>query len=143
MTWLCCVLSPLLYCLYIYDRRLAHRNNIIVKFADDTTAAGLVSKGDEAAYREEVQKLTAWCSGNNRELNTAKIKGVTKWITTQCLSRAQKITKDNFHPGFQLFELLASRRCYRCLLRTKINRLRNSSFPRAITTLTPFYIYTF
>lgn len=40
-----CVLSPLLYCLYTYDCRPAHKDNIIVKFADDTTVVGLISGG--------------------------------------------------------------------------------------------------
>jgi len=47
-----CVLSPLLYCLYTYDCSPGHKNNIIVKFADDTTVVGLISRGDESAYRE-------------------------------------------------------------------------------------------
>ena len=38
----------------------AHHSNVIVKFADDTTVMGLISNGDETAYREEVQRLTAW-----------------------------------------------------------------------------------
>ena len=71
-----CVLSPLLYCLYTNDCSLTHNNNLIVKFADDTTVAGLISKGDEAAYREEVLKLTAWCSENNLALNTGKTKEI-------------------------------------------------------------------
>ena len=67
-----CVLSPLLYCLYTHDCRPAHEDNLIVKFADDTTVVGLISRGDEAAYREEVLKLAAWCSENNLALNTKK-----------------------------------------------------------------------
>ncbi|XP_061751164.1 probable RNA-directed DNA polymerase from transposon BS isoform X2 [Nerophis ophidion] len=49
-----CVLSPLLYCLYTLDCSPAHSDNLIVKFADDTTVVGLISRGDEAAHREEV-----------------------------------------------------------------------------------------
>ncbi|XP_072769512.1 uncharacterized protein [Nerophis lumbriciformis] len=60
-----CVLSPLLYCLYTHDCSPAHSDNLTVKFADDTTVVGLISRGDEAAYREEVLKLTAWSSENN------------------------------------------------------------------------------
>ena len=47
-----------------------------MKFADDTTVVGLISGGDEAAYREEVLKLTAWCSDNNLALNTGKTKEI-------------------------------------------------------------------
>jgi hypothetical protein len=64
------VLSPLLYCLYTHDCSPAHNDNLIVEFADDTTVVGLISNGDEAAYREEVLNLTAWGSENNLALNT-------------------------------------------------------------------------
>ncbi|KAK2899377.1 hypothetical protein Q8A73_012506 [Channa argus] len=43
-------------------------------FADDTTVIGLISKNDESAYREEVQRLTAWCGANNQSLNVDKSK---------------------------------------------------------------------
>uniref|UniRef100_A0A669EVJ8 Reverse transcriptase domain-containing protein n=1 Tax=Oreochromis niloticus TaxID=8128 RepID=A0A669EVJ8_ORENI len=69
-----CVLSPLLYSLYTHDCSPAHNNTLIIKFADDTTVVGLISKGDEAEYREEVLKLAAWCSENNLALNTKKTK---------------------------------------------------------------------
>ena len=71
-----CVLSPLLYCLYTHDCRPANDNNLIVKFADDTTVVGLISGGDETAYREEVLKLAAWCSENNLALNISKTKEI-------------------------------------------------------------------
>lgn len=41
-----CVLSPLLYTLYTHDCTPAHHNNVIVKFADDTTVVGPISGGD-------------------------------------------------------------------------------------------------
>ncbi|KAK3539814.1 hypothetical protein QTP70_013300 [Hemibagrus guttatus] len=49
-------------------------SNHIVKFADDTTVVGLISKNDELAYREEVQSLTAWCKANSLSLNVDKTK---------------------------------------------------------------------
>ncbi|KAK3520665.1 hypothetical protein QTP70_029808, partial [Hemibagrus guttatus] len=51
-----------------------HSCNHIIKFADDTTVVGLISKNDESAYREEVQRLTAWCKANNLSLNVEKTK---------------------------------------------------------------------
>ena len=34
----------------------------MVKFADDTTVVGLISRGgDESAYRDEVGQLSTWC----------------------------------------------------------------------------------
>ncbi|KAK3573704.1 hypothetical protein QTP86_032060, partial [Hemibagrus guttatus] len=47
-----CVLSPLLYTLLTHDCAAMHSSNYIVKFADDTTVVGLISKNDESAYRE-------------------------------------------------------------------------------------------
>ena len=35
---------------------------------------GLISKNDESAYREEVQRLTDWCGTNNLSLNVDKTK---------------------------------------------------------------------
>ena len=67
-----CVLSPLLYTLYTHNCTPAHRSNTMVKFADDTTVVGLISNGNESAYRDEVGQLTEWCRENNQPLNTAK-----------------------------------------------------------------------
>ena len=70
-----CVLSPLLYSLYTHDCSPAHHSNTMVKFADDTTVVGLISRGgDEAAYRDEVGQLSTWCKANNLLLNTSKTK---------------------------------------------------------------------
>ena len=69
-----CVLSPLLYNLYTHDCIPTHHNNILVKFADDTTVVGLISGADESAYRNEVEHLAVWCGENNLLLNTAKTK---------------------------------------------------------------------
>ncbi|KAK3507179.1 hypothetical protein QTP70_009515 [Hemibagrus guttatus] len=51
-----------------------HSSNHIVKFADDMTVVGLISKNDESAYREVVQRLTAWCKANSLSLNVDKKK---------------------------------------------------------------------
>ncbi|KAK3560673.1 hypothetical protein QTP86_014520, partial [Hemibagrus guttatus] len=67
-----CVLSPLLFTLLTH--RLLHSSNHIIKFANDTTVAGLISKNDESAYREQVQCLTAWCKANSLSLNFDKTK---------------------------------------------------------------------
>ncbi|KAK3562354.1 hypothetical protein QTP86_033441 [Hemibagrus guttatus] len=66
-----CVLSPL-FTLLTHDCAAVHSSNHIIKFADDTTVVGLISKNDESAYREEVQQLTAWCKDNNLSLNVDK-----------------------------------------------------------------------
>ncbi|XP_059843348.1 uncharacterized protein LOC132403733 [Hypanus sabinus] len=38
------------------------------------TVVGLISKNDESAYREEVQRLMDWCRANNLSLNVNKTK---------------------------------------------------------------------
>ena len=60
-----CVLSPLLYAIYTHDCTPTHPTNTIVQFADDTTVVGLITGGDESAYRDEVQRLVEWCAANN------------------------------------------------------------------------------
>uniref|UniRef100_A0A3B1K8G0 Reverse transcriptase domain-containing protein n=1 Tax=Astyanax mexicanus TaxID=7994 RepID=A0A3B1K8G0_ASTMX len=69
-----CVLSPILYTLFTHDCVASHKDNIILKFADDTAVIGRISGGDEAAYRREVTRLVSWCEDNNLALNTDKTK---------------------------------------------------------------------
>ena len=67
-----CVLSPLLFSLYTNNCTSSHPSVKLLKFADDTTLIGLISNGDEAAYRKEVDSLAFWCSQNHLELNACK-----------------------------------------------------------------------
>ena len=69
-----CVLGPILYTIYTHDCTPTHSTNRIIKFADDTTVVGLINNNDESAYRDEVQKLTVWCTNNNLALNSTKTK---------------------------------------------------------------------
>ena len=69
-----CVLSPLLFTLMTHDCCARHNSNHIIKFADDTTVVGLISKDDDSAYREGVHLLINWCNINNRQLNVNKTK---------------------------------------------------------------------
>uniref|UniRef100_A0A3B3DDJ9 Reverse transcriptase domain-containing protein n=1 Tax=Oryzias melastigma TaxID=30732 RepID=A0A3B3DDJ9_ORYME len=71
-----CVLSPLLYSLYTSDCSPSHPENLIIKFADDTTVVGLITGGNETAYREEVRKLGEWSASNNLALNASKTKEI-------------------------------------------------------------------
>ncbi|MCI4386791.1 hypothetical protein PGIGA_G00066730 [Pangasianodon gigas] len=52
-----CVLSPFLYSLFIHDSVTKHSSNIIFKFAVTTTILGLITDGDETAYRDEMEVL--------------------------------------------------------------------------------------
>ncbi|KAK3539455.1 hypothetical protein QTP70_008501 [Hemibagrus guttatus] len=67
-----CVLSPLLFSLYTNGCTSGHQSVKLLKFADDTTLIGLISDGDESAYRGEIDRLVSWCSMNNLELNSLK-----------------------------------------------------------------------
>ncbi|KAK3533371.1 hypothetical protein QTP70_019315 [Hemibagrus guttatus] len=67
-----CVLSPLLFSLYTNGCTFGHQSVKLLKFADDTTLIGLISDGDESAYRGEIDRLVSWCSMNNLELNSLK-----------------------------------------------------------------------
>uniref|UniRef100_A0A669CX86 Reverse transcriptase domain-containing protein n=1 Tax=Oreochromis niloticus TaxID=8128 RepID=A0A669CX86_ORENI len=71
-----CVLSPLLFTLLTHDCTPTYSSNHLVKFADDTTLVGLITKGDETHYRKEVELLTTWCRDNNLLLNVSKTKEV-------------------------------------------------------------------
>ncbi len=67
-----CVLSPLLFFLYMIDCTSKDPSVKLLKFADDTSLIYLTQDGDESAYRQEVKELAVWCSLNNLELNTLK-----------------------------------------------------------------------
>ncbi|KAK3548134.1 hypothetical protein QTP70_004875 [Hemibagrus guttatus] len=67
-----CVLSPLLFSLYTNGCTSGHQSVKLLKFADDTTLIGLISDGDDSAYRGEIDRLVSWCSMNNLELNSLK-----------------------------------------------------------------------
>ncbi|KAI2645994.1 hypothetical protein H4Q32_025360 [Labeo rohita] len=71
-----CVLSPLLFTLPTHDCTPSHSSNLFIKFADDTTVVGLISKRDETDYRSEVSRLAVWCRDNNLSLNVEKTKEI-------------------------------------------------------------------
>ena len=75
-----CVLSPLLYSLFIHDCVAKRASNSIIKFADDTTVVGFITNNDETAYREEVRALGLWCQESNLSLNVNK----TMEMNTAC-----------------------------------------------------------
>ncbi len=62
--------------LLTYDCTAKFSSNHIIKFADDTSVVGLISKNDETHYREEVAQLVEWCGANNLSLNGSKTKEV-------------------------------------------------------------------
>ncbi len=69
-----CVRSLLLYSLYTHDCVSSHSSTSIIKFADDTVVLCLINNNDEAAYLDEVERLTSWCQDNCLSLNVSKTK---------------------------------------------------------------------
>ncbi len=57
-----------------HDCVSSHSSTSIVKFADDTVVLGLINNDDEAAYLDEVKRLTSWCQDNCLSLNVSKTK---------------------------------------------------------------------
>ncbi|KAJ8369551.1 hypothetical protein SKAU_G00095790 [Synaphobranchus kaupii] len=48
-----CCLSPKLFFLYTHDCVSTDNNNLIIKYADDTTVLGFIQGGKESSYREQ------------------------------------------------------------------------------------------
>ncbi|KAK3508641.1 hypothetical protein QTP70_001330 [Hemibagrus guttatus] len=73
-----------------------HRSNHI-KFADDTTVVDLIRKNEESAYREEMQRLTAWCKANSLSLNVEKMKemSVSLGSVTLCTQKNELSRHDS------------------------------------------------
>lgn len=57
-----------------HDSKARYKNNLVLKVADNTAVVGLITNGDETAYRLEVEDLTRWCGDNNFILNIQKSK---------------------------------------------------------------------
>lgn len=69
-----CVLGPLLFSLLTHGCTARSSTNHIVKFADDTTAVGLIADNDESACRKEVEQLAVWCGSHNLAISVDKTK---------------------------------------------------------------------
>ncbi|KAK3563593.1 hypothetical protein QTP86_031826 [Hemibagrus guttatus] len=145
-----CLLSPLLFTLLTHNCAAMHSSNHIIKFADDMTVMGLISKNDESAYREEVQCLTTWCRANNLSLNIDKTK---KMVVD--FRRAQsdhsplsfdrspvEIVKSTKFPGVHLVENFTSTQLNTSSITEKaqqclyfLRRLRKAHLPPPILTM--------
>ncbi|KAF7711365.1 hypothetical protein HF521_000376, partial [Silurus meridionalis] len=132
-----------------------HSLNHIIKFADDTTVVGLISKNDKSAYREEVQWLTAWCGANNLSLNFDKTKEIVVDFRRTQTDHSPliidgspvEIVKSTKFLGIHLVDNLTwsintssiSKKAQQCL--NFLRRLRKAHLPPTI--LTTFYRGTF
>ncbi|KAI4900982.1 hypothetical protein NFI96_007796 [Prochilodus magdalenae] len=73
----------------LYDCTAKYSSNHI-KFADDMTVVGLISKNDESVNREEVQRQKDWCRSNNLPLNVDKTKEMVADFRRAQAKRAQQ-----------------------------------------------------
>ena len=92
--------------------------------------------------------ITAWygsCSAADRKALQRVVKTAERIIgghlpsvqgiyNSRCLRKARNNVKDHSHPGYGLFTLLPSGRCYRSI-RARTTRLTNSFYPQAVRLL--------
>nr|XP_033487514.1 uncharacterized protein si:ch1073-145m9.1 [Epinephelus lanceolatus] len=108
-----CVLRPLLFTLLTHVCTPTYSTNRMVKFADNTTLVGLITKDNETHYRKEVNHLTTWCRDNNLLLNVSKTKEIVVdfrrgWVVvhfTLKVSSGYNITREpiaDFTPAEEL-----------------------------------------
>ena len=68
-----CVLSPLLYTLYINDCRSVDSSTQFVRFSDDTAMLALLNDfASYQSYLSSVVRFFSWCSNNFLHLNVSK-----------------------------------------------------------------------
>ena len=68
------VLAPFLFTVYTSDCRSSVDECPLVKFADGTATAGLISKDDDSAFISQVHSFVQYCEDNYLELNVTKTK---------------------------------------------------------------------
>ncbi|TWW55936.1 hypothetical protein D4764_09G0009860 [Takifugu flavidus] len=67
------ILPPLTSQALLAERTQLHPQSVKpLKFVDGTTLIRLISRGDESAYRLEIDNLANWCAENNLLLNAHK-----------------------------------------------------------------------
>ena len=69
-----CPISPKLYSIFTYDCKADVPDNLLIKFADDTTVSGFIKDNDESNYRDQINNIVTWCGNNNLLLNVSKTK---------------------------------------------------------------------
>ena len=85
-----CVLSSMLFSLMTHDCAFKFpEKSLVVKFADNTSVAGLIHNCDERAYRDQVQESVEWCKSKNLELNVSKTNKIINDFRTTAKMRNQ------------------------------------------------------
>jgi len=63
-----------LYSIVTDDFKAVIPDDLLIKFADDTTVLGFIKYNDESNYRDQINNIIAWCGNNNFLLNVSKTK---------------------------------------------------------------------
>ncbi|KAI5611074.1 gastrula zinc finger protein XlCGF28.1-like [Silurus asotus] len=106
-----CVLSPLLFTLLTHNCAPTHSLNHI-KFADDTTVVGLISKNDKSAYREEIIKSTKFLGVHLADNLTWSLNAssITK-KAQQCLYFLRRLRKAHLPPPILTMFYIGTTEC--------------------------------
>ena len=78
-----CCISPFLFSVYTNDLQSNSEKVKIIKFADDTAIAGLITDDDIADYTTTINQVNSWSEANYLRLNASK----TKEIIYDCRKR--------------------------------------------------------
>ena len=71
------VLSPVLFSIYTNDCQSANDHTPIIKYADDTSITGLITKQEDLIdYHSEVSNFVDWCERHFLQLNVKKTKEI-------------------------------------------------------------------
>ena len=84
-----CVLFTVLYTIYTNDCRAKDTDNLIIKYADDTSIVGCMSSTEDSlqCYNSKVNNFFNWCTEDNLEINVNK----TKELIIDFIKRAMPI----------------------------------------------------
>jgi hypothetical protein len=69
-----CVLSAILFTIYVDDLQTSRNNITIIKYADDTIILELLQKDEASLLQQELEDIFEWCNSNSLILNTSKTK---------------------------------------------------------------------
>lgn len=71
-----CVLSPLLFSLYVQDMQPEDPNVLIVKYADDTILMERLKNMESSVLQQELDHISRWCAENSLIINASKTKEI-------------------------------------------------------------------
>ena len=71
-----CVLSTLLYSIYVESMTVSHPNMYIIKYADDTVILELCGSGQPSNLQAEMFNNAAWCENSSLLINSSKTKEI-------------------------------------------------------------------